>query len=109
MLTIENTDPRFSWLPNYCESVFSAEVWKAATIATTAREFRRLANKWWDKTVVDHTFKKFAFHDFSFRGQADRWSSAVCGAGTLLSFNGTDNVLAVVLARAVLGAGFPGR
>ena len=105
MLTIENTDPRFSWLPNYCESVFSAEVWKAATIATTAREFRRLANKWWDKTVVDHTFKKFAFHDFSFRGHADRWSSAVCGAGTLLSFNGTDNVPAVVLARAVLGAG----
>lgn len=105
LLTIENTDPRFSWLPNYCETVFSSEVWKAVTIATTAREFRRLANKWWDKTVVDHTFKKFSFHDFSSRGHANRWSSAVCGAGTLLSFNGTDNIPAVVLARAALGAG----
>lgn len=104
LFTIENTHPAFSWIPNYIESAISAETWKPMEIATAAREFRRLTDKWWDKTVVDHSLKKFADHDFSLRGHANIFSAATCGAGTLTCFNGTDNVPSVVLSRAAMGA-----
>ena len=104
IMTIVNTHPDFSWLTNYIESVLSAEVWKPITIATAAREFAKLRDLWWDKTVVDHTYKTFAIHDFSYRGHSSHASSAVCGAAALLFSSGTDNIPGLVLARKLYSA-----
>lgn len=103
-ITFQNTHPAFSWLTNYVESVFSVEYWKITTSATVARELRKLVNKYWDETVVDHSFKTFAIHDFSYRGHDSTWSASAVGSAHLLAFSGTDNVPAVTLVRTLLGA-----
>lgn len=104
VLTVQNTHPDHSWLTNYIESVLSAEMWKPITIATAAREFAKIRNKFYDLTVSDHTFKGFAIHDFSYRGHSSHESASICGAAALLYSEGTDNVPGLVLARAIYGA-----
>lgn len=105
VLTVCNTHPEYSWLTNYIESVLSTELWKPMTTATTAREFRKLVDKYYDQTVVDHTFKLFSVHDFSYRGHSSHASAAICGAAPLLFSAGTDNIPGLVLARSVYKAG----
>lgn len=104
VLTVVNTHKNFSWLTNYIESVLSSELWKPMTVATFAREFNTLADYWFDKTVEDQTFRKFAIYDFSYRGHGTHRESAICGAAPLLFSNGTDNIPGVLLARALYGA-----
>lgn len=99
MATFDNTNKEHSWTTNYLESVTSDEIWKPMTTATAAREFAKLRDLWWDKTVSDHTFKQFAIHDFSYRGHSGHASAAACGAATLLYSNGTDNIAGLVFAR----------
>lgn len=101
LLTITNTHQDYAWLTNYLETVLSSEMWKPITVATLAREMAKVRDFAWDKTVVDHTFKQFALHDFSYRGHSGTASAAVCGAAHLLYSNGTDNVPGVVLARTL--------
>lgn len=104
VLTIVNTHKDFSWLTNYIESVLSSELWKPMTIATFAREFNMLADEWFDKTVSDQTFRRFAIHDFSYRGHGTHRESAVCGAAPLLFSNGTDNIPGLLVARTLYNA-----
>jgi len=104
LITITNTDENFSFLSNYIESVLSLHLHKPITVATIAREFSKLTNYWWDKTVVDHTFKKFAIHDFSLRGHDSLDAAEACGAAALLYSNGTDNISGLVLARMLYAA-----
>ena len=104
VFTTINTHPAYSWLPNYIESVISSEIWKPMTVATTAREFRKLVDEYFDLTVSDQTFKLFSIHDFSYRGHSSHSSAASCGAAALLFSNGTDNVPGLVLARTLYKA-----
>ena len=104
VLTVVNTHKNFSWLTNYIESVLSSELWKPMTIATFAREFDKLADYWFDKTVEDQTFRRFAIHDFSYRGHGTHRESAICGAAPLLFSNGTDNIPGVIVARSLYNA-----
>lgn len=92
MLTIENTLPEFFWLTNFMESFMSAELWSAMTTATIAREYRKLMDKWADKTCDDNSHVDFQGHDFSLRGFNTVKASLASGAGHLLSFKGTDSI-----------------
>lgn len=103
LLTIENTHPNFSFLTNYVESVLSYNIHKPITVATISREFSKLVDKWFDKTVVDHSLKKFTIHDFSLRGHDGIDPARICGAAALLYSNGTDNVPGYVMARTLYG------
>ena len=105
VMTVVNTHPAFSWLTNYIESVLSLSLHKPMTVATIARELSQLADFWWDKTVVDHTYKCFAIHDFSLRGHDAKDAARTCGAAALLYSNGTDNVPGLLYARTMYGAG----
>jgi nicotinamide phosphoribosyltransferase len=95
VFTVTNTVDEFYWLVNYIESVLSAEVWQACTAATIARRFRKLFLSYADQTGVDPTFVNFQGHDFSFRGLAGTDATMKVGAGHLLSFDGTDSILAI--------------
>ena len=95
VFTVTNTYDEFFWLVNYLESVLSAEVWQASTSATTARRFRKLFLEYAEKTGVDAAFVDFQGHDFSFRGLGGLDDTMKVGAGHLLSFNGTDSILAI--------------
>lgn len=105
VMTVTNTHPKFSWLTNYVESIASLSLYKPMTVATTARSLAQLRDYWWDKTVVDHTFKSFAIHDFSLRGHDAKDAARSCGAAALLYSSGTDNVPGLVYARTMYNAG----
>lgn len=93
--TIKNTDPNFQWLPNYLETILSAQLWKPMTVATVSRQFRLLSNEYALKTNGTTDGTEFQNHDFSFRGQSGWESSAINGAAFLLSSWGTDNIPAL--------------
>lgn len=94
-LTIHNTHPDFFWLVNYIESVLSCNLWKMCTTATTAHWYKKLVTKYADLTGSPKDILPFQCHDFSFRGMSGMYDAAASGAGHLLSFMGTDTVLAI--------------
>ncbi|MED1301772.1 nicotinate phosphoribosyltransferase [Bacillus pacificus] len=95
MLTIENTDSRFFWLPNYLETMMSAELWMPTTAATIAFQYRKIFEKYAEKTSTDKEAIKFQGHDFHMRGAVGIEASPLAGMGHLLSFAGTDTIPAI--------------
>ena len=96
MFTIENTLPEFYWLTNFIETIMSTEIWKPMTSATIALQYRKLCEKWAEKTCDDISHIDFQGHDFSYRGMASQDAGCSSGAGHLLSFKGTDTIPAVL-------------
>ena len=95
MFTIENTEPEFFWVTNYLESWLSAEVWKACTSATIARQYYKLVKRYCEETGGDVGFLPWQCHDFSFRGMSCIEDAQKSGAGHLIYFNGTDTIPAI--------------
>lgn len=95
VLTITNTLPEFYWLPNYLETVLSAELWKMSTSATTAYQYRKLLEQYAEKTGGAKDFVLWQGHDFSFRGMSSTNDAAMSGAAHLTSFLGTDTIPAI--------------
>lgn len=95
VFTIHNTHPDFAWLTNYLETVISAESWKTFTSATTAFNFRLLAEEWANKTCDNKDHIPFQMHDFSLRGLSCIEDGYKSGIGHLFSFMGTDNIPAI--------------
>ena len=104
MLTIENTDPRFFWLTNYIETLFSTEVWLSSTSATLAFEYRKMLQAYAEETNGDTFIVPFQGHDFAMRGMSSLQSAAASGAGHLLSFTGTDTIPAIFYLEELYGA-----
>ncbi len=97
VVTVYNTQPKFFWLTNYLESLMSAILWKPATSATTAFQYRKTFNEFARSTVSDGNidFVYWQGHDFSFRGMSGIEDACMSAAGHLLSFYGTDTVPAI--------------
>lgn len=95
MFIVENTHPEFFWLPNFIESVMSAELWQPITSATTAHHLRQLLDSHAEATGVDRAAVDWQGHDFSFRGLEGLEAAKASGAGHLLSFTGSDMVPSV--------------
>ncbi|QDP60403.1 MAG: putative nicotinamide phosphoribosyltransferase [Prokaryotic dsDNA virus sp.] len=104
MFTVENTLPEFFWLTNYIETVMSAEIWKPSTVATIAREYRKILEKYAEETGAAKEMIPFSVHDFSMRGMSGRADAANSGVGHLLSFVGTDNIPAIDTCERYYGA-----
>lgn len=94
-LTIVNTHEKFFWITNYLETLISSELWKPITSATTAYEFRKLADKYALETTGNTEGVQWQCHDFSMRGMSGVHDACVSGAGHLLSFTGTDTIPAI--------------
>ena len=98
-LTIRNTLDEFEWLPNYLETLMSTDMWKQITIATVGRCMRLITNKFATETTGGIEGTEWQNHDFHVRGGSGFESSAINGAGFLLSSCGTDNIPAIWAAR----------
>lgn len=96
--TVHNTDDRFAWLTNYFESALSAETWKVITNATTAFNYRLLFERYAEKTCDNNLHVDFQGHDFAFRGLSGIYDGYGSSFGHILSFKGTDTVLAIQYA-----------
>lgn len=93
MLTIRNK-PGFYWITNYLETWLSTEGWKPCTSATLAYTLRGVLDYWADTTGGAKEFVQWQGHDFSMRGMSGVHDAARTGAGHLLSFTGSDTILA---------------
>lgn len=94
-LTVENTDPSFFWLTNYVETGLSAAIWQPSTSATIAHTYRLLLDRMARNTGAPAEAVDWQLHDFSYRGMSSHASAAASGAAHLLSFNGTDSLVAL--------------
>lgn len=95
VLTMYNTHPDFYWLPNFLETLLSAQLWQPITSATIAHEYRKVLDKFAAETSTQPAFVDWQGHDFSFRGMSSVESAMLSGAGHLLSFTGTDTIPAM--------------
>ena len=104
MLTIENTLPEFYWLTNFVETIMSTEIWKPMTSATIAYQYRKIVEKWADKTCDNKDHIPYQGHDFSLRGMAGLDGGMTSGAGHLTCFKGTDTIPAIMFLETYYNA-----
>lgn len=95
LFTVENTLPEYFWLTNYLETVMSNSLWKTYTLATIAREFRRILEHFYDETGAAKAMIPFACHDFSSRGMSTPYDASMNGMAHLAFFAGTDTVSSI--------------
>lgn len=95
VLSIVNTHPDFYWLPGYLETTLLANTFVTSTVASYAREFRKLGQKYADLTADSNDYLDFQFHDFSQRGQHGDEAGILAGISHLTSFKGSDQIPAV--------------
>ena len=96
LMTVENTDKRSYWLPNYLESLL-LQVWYPSTVATLSAEVRKLSNFYLEVTGSVKDNLDFMLHDFGYRGSSSTESSMLSGSAHLLSFSGTDTIPALTI------------
>lgn len=114
-IVMTNTQPWAYWVPNFLETLCSAELWGTCVSATTARQFRRLfdakAMDWGVKsktlTPAYRAHVPFQGHDFSLRGMFGIQAGILSGLGHLAIFKGTDTVPALFAARRWYGEPLP--
>lgn len=94
-VTVENTVDEFYWLTNYIETALSASLWMPSTSATIAHAYRVLLDDRAFLTGADSTAVDFQLHDFSYRGMSSNESAAASAAAHLLSFKGSDSLVAM--------------
>ncbi len=96
LMTVENTDKKSYWLPNYLESLL-LHVWYPSTVATLSAEVRKLSNFYLEVTGSCKDNLDFMLHDFGYRGATSTESSELAGSAHLLSFSGTDTIPALTI------------
>lgn len=93
LMTIENTDPRCYWLPNYLETLL-LKVWYPITVATLSHAIRKVIlaslERSGDPALVD-----FKLHDFGYRGVSSEETAGIGAAAHLVNFKGTDTVAGI--------------
>lgn len=109
ILTIENTDPDFYWLPSYLETELLRAVWYPTTVATLSAMAKRIILDYLEETSDDPAGQiGFKLHDFGARGVSSLESAALGGMAHLINFLGTDTVIALQAARKYYGAQMAG-
>lgn len=106
LLAVENTDPRFAWLPSYLESVFE-HIWYSSTVATISYKVRQIIKNALEISGTPDLLD-FKLHDFGVRGASSFDSAAIGGAAHLTNFKGTDNLPALELAQKYYGVEMAG-
>lgn len=92
MFGITNTHPDFAWLPQALESLISAEMWHPMLAATVGYTYRKIVNKYYNRTCDDNISRARALGAFDFRGEECLQSAEKAGAGWCLSFLNTATV-----------------
>jgi nicotinamide phosphoribosyltransferase len=99
LMTLENTDPEFPWLPGWLETLL-LKVWYPTTVATQSATIRRDIAAAYAASGEDPAGVNFACHDFGYRGVSSEQTAALGSAAHLVSFDGTDTVAGIrLLAR----------
>lgn len=95
LITIENTDPEFYWLPTYIETMIVRE-WYPTTVATNSWHIKQIIKKYLEETADTLDKLPFMFHDFGARGVTCAEQAAIGGAAHLVNFMGTDTLFGIL-------------
>lgn len=96
LMTIENTDERCFWLPNYLEPLL-LQVWYPSTVATLSAEVKKLFNHYLKQTGCDVSNAENMLQDCGFRGSTCLEASMIGGSAHLLNFTKTATVPSLVI------------
>jgi len=93
LMTIENTDPRCYWLPNYLETLL-LKVWYPITVGTLSNAIRKVflaaLERSGNPSLID-----FKLHDFGYRGVSSEETAGIGASAHLVNFKGTDTVAGI--------------
>jgi len=103
VLTIHNTQDEFFWLVNFLETYISSNLWKPMTVATIAKSYHNIVDKYSKITGAADWFTPFQCHDFSSRGLSCTTDINKTGSAHLTSFEGTDSLSAVLYVKQMYG------
>lgn len=107
LMTIENTDDAFPWLPSWFETLL-LKVWYPCTVATQSRAIRHAIGAAYARTGADPAGLGFACHDFGYRGVSSEETAGFGAAANLLSFDGTDTVAGIRMLAEFYDGGMSG-
>lgn len=94
LIEIRATDDKCTWLPSFIETQLM-RIWYPTTVATTSFKIRAKLQKFIDMTAGKDYTDQFFLHDFGARGVSSSESAALGGLAHLVSFQGTDTVVAL--------------
>lgn len=104
LVTLESTDPEVFWAASWVETML-LRVWYPTNVATLSHHIKRTIYEALQRTSDDPAGQiPFKLHDFGSRGVSSQEGAALGGLGHLISFMGTDNIAALMLARRYYGA-----
>lgn len=104
LVQITNTDPKCYWLTSYIETALLRAIWYPTTVATLSFKIKQnLIQALTQSTDYSHQEilekVKYKLHDFGSRGASSVDTTGIGGLAHLVSFEGTDTVLAVLEGR----------
>jgi nicotinamide phosphoribosyltransferase len=98
LVTIVNTDAHCAWVTSFLETQLM-RLWYPITVATREYYLRKLIEQYITETADDALAGVgFKLNDFGARGASSTETSAIGGMAHLVSFLGSDNVLALEAA-----------
>lgn len=92
MFTIENTDPRFAWFPEFLETSIESDIWQPTTDATLAAKAHATLKHFADLTSDAPERVFYQAGDFSARGMAGTQAAYRGSAAHLLFFGVSSTV-----------------
>lgn len=105
LCTIQNTDPRFAWLPNFCETAL-LRVWYPTTVATLSHAIHDTIAAFAQQSGASGC-TPFHLHDFGYRGVSSEESAGLGAMAHLTAFAGTDTMAGICAARTHYSATGP--
>lgn len=99
LITVESTDPKTAWLVGWVETLL-LKVWFPITVASFSYKLSCIIKYFLDKSSDNSDDElMFRLQDFGYRGVSSEESAAIGGAAHLVSFQGTDNLAAILCLR----------
>lgn len=95
-IEIWNTHPDFVWVVNTIETMLSCSMWHTQVAAEVGRRYRKIVDKWVERTCDSTVNPRKMIGDFSMRGQHSVESATKASAAWLLSFDNTATVPAIM-------------
>jgi nicotinic acid phosphoribosyltransferase len=95
-IEIWNSHPDFVWVVNTIETMLSCSMWHTQVAAEVGRRYRKVVDKWVERTCDSTVNPRKMIGDFSMRGQHSVESAIKASAAWLLSFDNTATVPAIM-------------
>ncbi|MGI9347557.1 MAG: nicotinate phosphoribosyltransferase [Gammaproteobacteria bacterium] len=108
LLTVENTDPEFYWLPSYFETQILRAIWYPTSIASLSKKIKNLILGYLEKNGDENSIN-FKLHDFGARGVSSHESAMLGGAAHLINFDASDTVEGSIALQKYYNAPVVGR